>query len=198
MQQVATTFLRALYGAGLKLEERHAHSHRLDWYEPPIGYDAVVSPDRNWDLRFMNNTGKYLLLETRVEPIRQELYIYVFGPKLGWSVAVDKFGKVIKKIPHGRAITKQDPSLVPGQQQQTQFAHDGAVTDVQRTITYPSGKVTVDDIRTQYEPWDAVILVGAQESQPKPKPHPTVKPPSKPAPAPTEGAISLPAPTPTP
>lgn len=175
MQQVATTFLRALFSAGLKLEERHAHSHRLDWYEPPVGYDAVVAPDRGWDLRFMNNTGKYLLLQTHLEPIRQELYIYVYGPKLGWSVAVDKFGKITKSIPHGPKVTKVDPSLVPGQEKQTQFAHDGAVTDVRRTITYPHGKVSVDDIHTVYEPWDAVVLVGSAVT-PTPKTKGTVTP----------------------
>jgi vancomycin resistance protein YoaR len=186
MQQVATTFLRALYGAGLTLEERHAHSHQMDWYEPPIGYDAVVAPDRNWDLRFMNNTGKYLLLQTRVEPIRQELYIYVYGPKLGWKVAVDKYGKITKSIPHGPKQLKPDPSLLPGQERQTQFAHTGAVTDVQRTITFPSGKVTVDDIKTVYEPWDAVILVGPGAT-PQPTPSPTAKSGARPTPRPTAG-----------
>jgi vancomycin resistance protein YoaR len=189
MQQVATTFLRALYGAGLQLEERHAHSHQLDWYEPPIGYDAVVAPDRNWDLRFMNNTGKYLLIQTHLEPIRQELYIYVYGPKLGWSVAVDKYGKITKSIPHGPKVIKTDPSLLPGQEKQTQFAHTGAVTDVQRTITYPNGKVTVDDIHTVYEPWDAVILVG---------PGTQTSPGGKATPTPTPGATPQPTPSPTP
>lgn len=201
MQQVATTFLRALYGAGLQLEERHAHSHQLDWYEPPIGYDAVVSPDRNWDLRLMNNTGKYLLLQTRLEPIRQELYIYVYGPKLGWKVAVDKYGKITKTIAHGAKVIKNDPSLLPGEQKQTQFAHTGAVTDLRRTITYPSGKVTVDDIKTVYAPWDAVVLSGAGAStQPTatatPNPKSTPKP--KPTPVPPPGAVHEVTATPSP
>jgi hypothetical protein len=145
----------------------------------------------------MNNTGKYLLLETRVEPIRQELYIYVFGPRLGWSVAVDKFGKVTKTVPHGRTVTKVDPTLAAGEQKQTQFAHDGATTDVQRTITYPNGKVTVDDITTVYEPWDAVILVGAQTPQGS-QSQPKTTPKKKPTPIPTEGSLPVPTPSPTP
>ncbi len=188
MQQVATTFLRALFGAGLKLEERHAHSHRLGWYEPPVGYDAVVAPDRDWDLRFMNNTGKYLLLETHMEPIRQELYIYVYGPKLGWSVAVDKLGKISKSIPHGPRVTRVDPSMVPGQERQTQFAHDGAVTDVRRTVSYPHGKVSVDDIHTVYEPWDAVVVVG---------PNAPPKTPTRGTSTPTPSTTPTPTATPT-
>lgn len=164
MQQVATTFLRALYQSGLKLDQRYAHTHRLGWYEPPVGLDAVVAPDRGWDLVFTNNTGKYLLIKTRLEPIRQQLFIYVYGPKLGWSVAVDKVGKIVKTIPHGKEIVRQDPSLPPGVRKQTQWPHDGAETVVQRTITYPNGRVSVDQITTNYQPWQAIVLVGAGTS----------------------------------
>jgi vancomycin resistance protein YoaR len=161
MQQVATTFLRALYKTGLKLVERHAHRFRLPWYEPPYGFDAIVDPARNWDLVFENNTGKSLLLQTRVEPIRQELFIYVYGPKLGWKVAVDSFGRLTKVVKHGAAIQRIDPSLAPNQQQQVEWAADGGTTVLQRTITYPNGNVKVDEIDSTYDPRSAVIAVGA-------------------------------------
>lgn len=168
MQQVATTFLRALYGAGLPLKQRYAHTYRLPWYEPPVGLDAVVAPDRGWDLVFGNDTGKYLLIKTRLEPVRQQLYIYVYGPKLGRSVAVDPLGKILKTYPHGPKIVKDDPALPPGEERQTQWAHDGADTVVQRTITYPNGQVKVDTVRTHYRPWHAIVLLGtgAQASPP--------------------------------
>lgn len=185
MQQVATTFLRALYGAGLQLKEVHSHTHRLRWYEPPVGLDAVVAPDRGWDLVFTNNTGKYLLLKTRVEPVRQQVYIYVYGPKLGWSVAVDKLGKITKIYPHGPKIIRQDPSLIPGQIRQIQFAHNGADVVVQRTITYPNGKVTTDEIHTSYRPWKAIILVGSQQPTATPTATAGTRTTPTPAPSPT-------------
>lgn len=174
MQQVATTFLRALYGAGLTLVERHAHTYRLPWYEPPVGLDAVVAPDRNWDLVFTNNTGRYLLIKTRLEPVRHEAYIYVYGPKLGWSVAVDPVGKILKVIPHGPKVIRQVNSLPVGTIQQTQYPHDGAIVVVKRTITYRNGRVRTDAIRTRYSPWRAVVLVGAATA---PQGTPTATPP---------------------
>ncbi len=194
MDQVATTFLRAMYGAGLKLEERHSHVYRLPWYEPPIGLDAVVAPGRNWDLRFANTTGKYLLIETVVQPIRHELYIYVYGPKLGWHVSVDQQGQVTKVYPHGGQIRRTDPSLAPGQVQQISWAADGADTVVQRTITFPNGNVQTDEVRTHYQASSSIVTIG---NVPKATATPTkssrVPPPPTGLPSPTVS----PAPTPT-
>jgi vancomycin resistance protein YoaR len=191
MQQVATTFLRALYNAGLKLEERHAHVYRLGWYEPPVGYDAIVAPGRNWDLRFANSTHKYLLIETRVEPVQQTLYIYVYGPRLGWKVSVDQQGKVTKVYPHGGQITREDPSLSPGTVRQISFAHNGADTVVQRTIAYPNGRVSVDEIDTHYSPSNAILTIGSPAT-PTPTATPTARPKKQ------GGAGATPTPTPSP
>lgn len=195
MQQVATTFLRALYASGLTLEERHAHVHRLPFYEPPAGLDAVVAPGRSWDLRFANSTHHYLLIVTRVEPIKQELYIYVYGPKLGWRVSVDPSGKVTKVYPHGPQIEHQDSSLQPGQVRQVSFALDGADIVVQRTITFPNGSVHSDQLFTHYRPSAAIISVG---SAPTPTPVPTRKAGSLTSATPTPPPPALPSPSPTP
>jgi vancomycin resistance protein YoaR len=160
MQQVATTFLRALYKSGLQLTERHAHRFRLPWYEPPYGFDALVNPARSWDLVFHNNTGKYLILQTRVEPIRQELFIYVFGPKLGWKVAVDSFGRLTNVVKHGPPVERVDQSLTPQERKQVAWASDGGTTVLQRTITFPNGNVKVDEIDTVYDPRAAVMAIG--------------------------------------
>lgn len=190
MQQVATTFFRALYASGLKLEERHAHTYRLPWYEPPYGLDAVVAPGRGWDLRFANSANKYLLIQTRVEPIRQELYIYIYGPKLGWHVSVDPIGKLTRVIPHGPQIARQDPALTPGQVRQISWALNGGTTVIQRSITYANGGVHADEIVTTYQPSSAIITLG---SAPTPSPaqatsgkkHPTATPSPGPSATPT-------------
>lgn len=158
MQQVATTYFRALYNAGLKIVELHNHVYRLPWYEPPYGQDAVVSPS-NKDLIFHNNTGKYLLLGTRLEPVRQELYIYVYGPKLNRQVTVDG-GKIVKTYQHGPQIVKQDTSMAPGDVQYQAYAHDGADVVVRRTITDSHGNVTVEKLKVHYQPWQAIVVVG--------------------------------------
>jgi vancomycin resistance protein YoaR len=164
MQQVATTFLRALWVSGLKLQERHSHVYRLGWYEPQIGLDALVLPNSK-DVRFLNNSGQYLLLQTRFEPIRQELYIDVYGPRLKWKVKIDS-GSVVKTIPHLPDLIIQDPNLASGQTKQVEWAHDGADTIIQRTITYPNGDVKVNQIVSRYQAWRAVIRIGGTPPTP--------------------------------
>lgn len=192
MQQVATTFLRALFAAGLQVVEHHSHPYMMSWYANPVGLDAVVSPANNEDLVFKNNTGHYLLLQTDVQPIRQEVYIYVYGPHLGWEVAIDGLGKVTKVYPHGPPVTKIDPSLAPGVTHQIAWAHDGADTVVQRTVTRPNGQVSVDQIASHYQPWQAVILAGKTTAPlPTSTTSPTVSPtgtPPPPTPAPSQTA----------
>jgi vancomycin resistance protein YoaR len=161
MQQVATTFFRAAYAAGLPLLERHPHPYRLPWYEPPIGLDAIVSPNGD-DLRFQNTTGGFILIETRVEPIQGVLYIYLYGPKLNWTVTVSN-PRVLKTYPPGPPIMQPDPNLPAGAREQLQFAHPGADVLVKRTVVIhgPHGNIVhSDELRTYYQPWHAVILIG--------------------------------------
>ena len=59
--QVSTTVFNAAYEAGLSITERHNHALYIDHY--PLGRDATVNyPDT--DLKFVNDTGHWLLLET--------------------------------------------------------------------------------------------------------------------------------------
>ncbi len=199
MQQVATTFLRALYKSGLQLTERHAHQFRFPWYEPPYGFDAVVNPARNWDLVFHNSTGKYLLLQTSVEPIRQTVTIYVYGPHLGWKVAVDSFGHLSNVTKPGPPVERVDPSLAPDERKQVAWATDGGTTTLQRTITKPNGNVSVDEIDSVYDPRAAVVAIGVAAPTTTPTPTVTPTPVAKGSgvPTATPGATTAATPTPT-
>ncbi|HEX8918982.1 MAG TPA: VanW family protein, partial [Chloroflexota bacterium] len=197
VQQVATTLFRAMYQSGLTVLERHNHVHRFGWYEPPVGLDAQVSPGGQ-DLIFRNSTHHYLLIQTQIEPLRRELWIYVYGPKLGWHVSVDMLGTITKVYPHGPARMVQDPTLSDGQSRQVFFAHDGADTVVRRTITYANGRVRVDKIFSHYQAWQAVIRVGGPIAKPTPKSTPSAKNgTSTPATSTTPTPLAEPSPTPT-
>jgi vancomycin resistance protein YoaR len=200
MQQVATSFLRALYGAGLTLTERHSHTYRLPWYEPPYGYDAVVSPLRAWDLTFHNNTGKYLILETDVQPIKQTLAIYVFGPKLRWNVAVDS-GHLIHDIKQPQKKIIVDPTLPSQEIDHTAVGLDGGTTVIHRIVTKPDGSVTSDSITSSYAPRAAIDTVASDASEVTPTVTPTPTPRTTRTGTPTPGTAtptSTPGPTPTP
>jgi vancomycin resistance protein YoaR len=60
--QVSTTMFRAAMSAGLPITERTNHAYAVHYYAP-IGMDATIYPP-NPDMKFRNNTGKYILVQT--------------------------------------------------------------------------------------------------------------------------------------
>ncbi|MGB9722441.1 MAG: VanW family protein [Chloroflexia bacterium] len=90
--QVATTLYRAVLYSGLEIVERHPHLWRVEYYEQdaPPGFDATISQGGP-DLRFRNNTGRYLLIqvETDLEHSRQTIRFY--GTPPGWTVTIDRY-----------------------------------------------------------------------------------------------------------
>jgi vancomycin resistance protein YoaR len=200
MDQVATTFFRAGYAAGLQVLARYSHVYRLPWYQPP-GMDAVVSTTGS-DLQFRNNTGGYLLVETRFEPIQQTLYVYIYGRKTGWSVNIGT-PVITKRISPGPAIRSPDPILPLGKRLIVRAADPGGDYRVTRTVTMKringSARTVRDTINTDYLPRPALVLVGT--AGPTPRPTPTLPPTPTPTPTPvvtpTPAPTATPAPTPT-
>lgn len=200
MQQVATTFLRAMYQVGLQVTERHAHAFRLPWYEDLLGLDAIVSPDGLNDLRFHNNTGKYLFLKTNVQPVRGDISISVYGPNIGWSVHISS-PKILKIVHHGSEIVQQDNSLQPGESHRIAWAHDGADVIIHRTVTRRGGKRITDSLMSSYSPNTAIVQVGSLPTATPRKaksrtPTPSTTSSATPI-APTPGLTPGPSPTPT-
>ena len=61
--QVSTTVFNAAYEGGLQIDERTNHALYISHY--PLGRDATVDYP-NIDLKFVNDTGKWILLRTFV------------------------------------------------------------------------------------------------------------------------------------
>ena len=75
--QVSSTAFRAALNAGLPILERHAHAYPVGYYKP-YGVDATIylpTPD----LRWQNDTGKYIIIQTRIEG--KKLYFDFYGTK---------------------------------------------------------------------------------------------------------------------
>ncbi len=93
--QVSTTTFRAALLAGLPIMERKEHAYRVRYYDWPYGpgVDATVyqpSPD----LRFKNDTGHWILIQTRVSGSKISFYFY--GTK-GERTAVINKHKILWK-----------------------------------------------------------------------------------------------------
>jgi len=82
--QVSTTMFRAAINSGLEVTERYPHSFPVSYYNPQ-GFDATVYPPHP-DLRFINNTEGYILIQRRIEG--NKLFFEMYGKDEGREVKV--------------------------------------------------------------------------------------------------------------
>lgn len=160
--QIGTTVFRTALQSGLPITERRNHSYRVSYYEP-AGTDATIY-DPKPDVRFLNDTGNYILIQARIEG--SDLYFDFWGVKDGRQVNVGEpvIYNIVKPAP-----TKivESPDLKPGEKKCTESAHNGADAYFDYEVTYPlSASSTEPEIKkvrfsSHYVPWQAVCLVGA-------------------------------------
>lgn len=159
--QVSTTVFRAALNSGLPITARTAHAYRVGYYEQgfPPGLDATIfSP--SVDLKFRNDTGHHVLLQTKV--IGTSLYVDLYGTSDGRAVAMTK--PVISGVtPAPPEIRQDDPSLPKGTVKQVDFAAAGANVSFSRTVTRGGITYINETIKSNFRPWQAVFLVGTKE-----------------------------------
>ncbi len=83
--QVSTTLFRATLLAGLPITERYAHAYPVRYYNPQGSDATVYSPHP--DLRFINDTPSYILIQTYIEG--NELFFDLYGTTDGRIVELD-------------------------------------------------------------------------------------------------------------
>ena len=164
--QVSTTVFNAAYEAGLKITERTNHALYISHY--PQGRDATVDyPDV--DLRFVNDTGHWLLLRTFVGS--DALTVNLYGTPTHRKVVSQTAPLVV----HGKPPVKKtvDKSLKPGEKVIDDPGEPAMTTSVTRDVYAADGKVLHHDVfYSSYRSSPELIRVG-----PKPKPK---KKPAKP------------------
>ena len=159
--QVSTTLFRAILNAGLPITERHPHSYRVSYYEEdsPPGLDATVFYP-SVDLKFINDTGNYILIQSVVDPEALRLTYTLYGKKDGRTVEISK-PSVGGYISAPEPLYQDDPSLPKGTTKQIDFAAQGATASFKRVVKDRNGKVIIDEkFSSKYSPWRAVFLVG--------------------------------------
>ncbi|WP_299429441.1 VanW family protein [uncultured Meiothermus sp.] len=150
---VSSTLFRAAYFAGLPILERHPHSYQIGFYRP-TGLDAAVAPGR--DLRFRNDTPADLLIQASIQ--EQALVFRLFGRRdrdAQWRGPV-----MVWRSPPLPARFIYDPTLPPGRRRQIDFAAEGALVRIYRTVRLHTGEIRQDVLVSRYRPWGAVFLVG--------------------------------------
>ena len=161
--QVSTTFFRALLNVGLPIIERHAHAYRVAYYEQnsPPGFDATIySP--SVDLRFKNDTGKYILVQTSIDLDTQKLTFSLFGTSDGRQVVLSE-PVVRDRIPPPEDVYQDDPNLPKGTIKQIDFKAIGAKVSFTRQVTKKEKVIISDKFVSNFQPWRAVYLMGTKE-----------------------------------
>ncbi len=159
--QVSSTAFRAAFWAGLPIVERTPHSFRVSYYEPPKGLDATIySP--YVDLKWSNDTGHYILIQTYVDRDANKVTFRYYGTNPGRTVEME--GPIeANPAPHGPAVYRDDPTLPKGEKKQIEWAKDGLDVTVYRIIKENGVEVRRDTFFSRYLPWQAVYLVGTKE-----------------------------------
>lgn len=159
--QVSTTAFRAAFWAGLPITERWAHLFRVSYYEPPKGLDATIySP--TVDLRWVNDTGHFILIRTYVDKANKTLTFRFYGINPGRTVEMDGPHES-RLVRPGPTVYRDDPTLPKGQRKQIEWAKDGLDVTVHRIIKEDGEEVRRDTFFSRYRPWQAVYLVGTKE-----------------------------------
>ncbi|MEF3274251.1 MAG: VanW family protein [Chloroflexus sp.] len=159
--QVSTTVFRAAFFAGLPIIERHEHSFRIGWYEElgePPGLDAAIFTGVH-DLRFVNDTGGWLLLTSKVDLQRQQLTMILYGSPIDRRVEYSY--QILARMPAPtQPVYIDDPTLPAGVIRQTDTARDGLYVEVYRTVYTHDKVIRRDTIPTTFQPWPNIFLRG--------------------------------------
>jgi vancomycin resistance protein YoaR len=165
--QVSTTVFNAAFEAGLSIEQRTNHALYISHY--PLGRDATVDYP-SLDLKFKNDTGRWLLLRTFVGA--GSLTVNLYGTPQHRRVE-SSAAPLVTTGPVPIQIVK-DPALAKGKRVVDVYGSPPRATSVHRVVYGPNGKVMYDSTwSSRYVSEPSVVRVGTKPP-PKKKPKPPI------------------------
>jgi len=173
--QVSTTVFNAAFEGGLKITERTNHALYISHY--PQGRDATVNyPDL--DLKFVNDTGNWLLLRTFVGA--SSLTVNLYGTAVHRRVESSTSPLVTTGIiPVKKTV---DPTLAPGEKVVDDPGVPPMSTSVTRDVYDPDGKLLYHDVwYSSYRAEPKLVRLGPAKPKPtkQPKKQPATQPPTQ-------------------
>jgi vancomycin resistance protein YoaR len=154
--QVSTTVFNAAYEGGLPVSERHNHALYIDHY--PLGRDATVNyPDT--DLKFVNDTGHWLLLETIIGS--SSLTVRLFGTPVHRRVETQTSPLRETGAPKVKKIL--DPKLYVGEQVVEEPGSPSRSVSVRRLVYDKRGRLLYEGTwYSSYVSEPKVVRVGTK------------------------------------
>ena len=160
--QVSTTVFNAAFEAGLPITERTNHALYISHY--PQGRDATVDYP-GLDLKFVNDSGNWLLLRTFVTP--SSLTVNLYGTPMHRRVVSTTSPLVVQGAPPLEKTV--DPALAPGERVVDDDGVPAMSTSVTRDVYTPNGKLLYHDTwYSSYRAEPKLVRIGPAK-EPKPK-----------------------------
>jgi vancomycin resistance protein YoaR len=159
--QVSTTVFNAAYEAGLPITARTNHALYISHY--PLGRDATVNyPDI--DLKFVNDTGRWLLLRTFVGS--SSLTVALYGTPV--HRRVETMTAPLTAVAPPPVKRTVDATLRPGETDVDDVGAPAQRTSVERKVYSADGKL-LSDARwySSYRAVPKVVRIGPKAPKPK-------------------------------
>jgi vancomycin resistance protein YoaR len=187
--QVSTTAFNVAYEAGLPIETRTNHALYIAHY--PQGRDATVNyPDI--DLKFRNDTGKWLLLRTFVGS--SALTVKLYGTPQNRRVESETAPLEVTGAPGVKRVP--DPGMWTGVQVTEESGQPSRKTSVARRVYSEGGKLLSESTWTSWYRAEPKVVRYGTKPRPKRPPPPKDKAKRPPPPPPAEPKPPPPPPPP--
>ncbi|HBP50719.1 MAG: VanW family protein [Candidatus Shapirobacteria bacterium GW2011_GWE1_38_10] len=158
--QVSTTLFRAMLDAGLDITQRQAHAYRVSYYEEDTkpGFDATVFIP-NPDLRFVNDTGHYVLIQSYYDGVNKKLAYEIYGTSDGRKTEISNY-KQWGAVAAPPDVWIDDPTLPVGKVIKDESRVPGLKTAFDWTVTRNGEVIHQKTYTSSYVPWAAVYRRG--------------------------------------
>lgn len=158
--QVSTTVFRAALNAGFPITERKAHAYRVGYYEQDSapGIDATIfSPSA--DLKFLNDTGHHILIQTTVDIKKLTMSVDIFGTSDGRVATISK-PIISNQTPPPATLYVDDPTLPIGSLKQIDWSAWGAKVSFDYKVQNNGITTYEKTFFSNYRPWQAIYMKG--------------------------------------
>ncbi len=162
--QIGTTVFRAALSSGLKILERRNHSYNVTYYleDGLPGVDATIYYPKP-DLRFLNDTGNYILISGRVEGTN--VFFDFWGTKDG-RTAYRTTPSVWGWTDPGPVQYVETDELKFGEEKCTERAHKGVKASFDYVVKYSDGHEEKETFFSNYKAWPAICMRGKDPNAP--------------------------------
>jgi vancomycin resistance protein YoaR len=167
--QVSTTVFNAAYEAGLPITSRTNHALYISHY--PLGRDATVDYP-GIDLKFRNDTGKWLLLRTFVGS--SSLVVNLYGTPQ--DRRVETVSAPLRTVGPAPIEKRIDESVAPGTRVVESSGVPAQATSVTRRVYAAGGKLLSESTwYSSYRAEPRVVLIGPPKKPKPPKKKPAAE-----------------------